>query len=181
MWYIIEEFKSSCFLLTDTLDIQNYCVLIIHLETYTHKKDWSLDSKLFATHLEFVFWLNHLFATKMPTVASTKYTNFKKKYKWEQQKLENSSSETSSDSVRVLLAIDKNQSLEFFKLPHLKHPRTLPARPLRQISERKEHSVNPFPKRGSGEWRVWQLSVSCSNPRHLSDLIQGTEVHKFMC
>lgn len=86
----------------------------------------------------------------MPTVASTKYTNFKKKYKWEQKNLENSSSETSSDGVKVLLAIDKNQSLEYFKLPHLKPPRTLPARPLRQISERKEHSVNPFPKRGSG-------------------------------
>ncbi|XP_034338259.2 MORN repeat-containing protein 1 isoform X5 [Magallana gigas] len=87
----------------------------------------------------------------MPTVASTKYTNFKKKYKWELPKnVENSSSETCSDGARVLLAINKNQSLEYFKLPHLKPPRTLPARPLRQISERKEHSVNPFPKRGSG-------------------------------
>lgn len=117
----------------------------------------------------------------MPTVASTKYTNFKKKYKWEQKNLENSSSETSSDGVKVLLAIDKNQSLEYFKLPHLKPPRTLPARPLRQISERKEHSVNPFPKRGSGEFRVCLLSVSCSNPNHLSHLIQGMELHTFMC
>lgn len=135
---------------------------------------------MFTTNLDFVLWFN--FATKMPTVAATKYTNFKKKYKWELPKnVENSSSETCSDGARVLLTINKNQSLEYFKLPHLKPPRTLPARPLRQISERKEHSVNPFPKRGSGEFRVCQLSVSCFNPSHMSHLIQELELHKFMC
>ncbi|XP_062611375.1 MORN repeat-containing protein 1-like isoform X3 [Saccostrea cucullata] len=87
----------------------------------------------------------------MPTINATRYTNYKKKFNREIQKQNGSmSSDMSSEPSKGLLAFSKNESLDNFKLPYLKPPSILPVRPRRQISERREYNVNPFPKRTSG-------------------------------
>jgi hypothetical protein len=90
----------------------------------------------------------------MPTITATRYTDYKKKFnrQIQNQKGSTSSTDSSSDQGRALLAFDKNENLENFKLPHLKPPSTFPVKPRQQISERKEYRVNPFPKRGSGKY-----------------------------
>ncbi|XP_061189942.1 MORN repeat-containing protein 1-like isoform X2 [Saccostrea echinata] len=87
----------------------------------------------------------------MPTINATRYTNYKKKFNREIQKQNGStSSDMSSEPSKGLLAFSKNENFDNFKLPYLKPPSTLPVRPRRQISERREYTVNPFPKRASG-------------------------------
>ncbi|XP_056008218.1 MORN repeat-containing protein 1-like isoform X3 [Ostrea edulis] len=88
----------------------------------------------------------------MPTITATRYTDYKKKFNRQikNQKGSTSSTDSSSDHGKVFLAFDKTESLENFKLPHLKPSSTFPVKPRQQISERKEYCVNPFPKRGSG-------------------------------
>nr|XP_022338314.1 MORN repeat-containing protein 1-like isoform X4 [Crassostrea virginica] len=86
----------------------------------------------------------------MPTISSTRYTDYKKKFHRELQKFGSSFPDTSNDLVKAFLSKENSQNLENFKLPHLKPPSTFPARPKRRISERREFCVNPFPKHGSG-------------------------------
>ena len=99
----------------------------------------------------------------MPTISSTRYTDYKKKFHRELQKFGSSVTDTSNDLVKAFLSKENSQNLENFKLPYLKPPSTFPARPKRRISERREFCVNPFPKHGSGEYN------GCSSNKSQAD------------